>query len=210
MCAERCSNVQKLSSRTDAPMMMAASSFSDQMRHASSGRTSRKAVRKASTCGATAVTRVASATRFTYSSTLSVVRATLAPPGRSSISGWPGSVKSTQSPARASASMEPRRAREAASSGSSSRREWGWKGALPSAARQRKGWSCTSTSRLSRMHLATVWPSSRKRSRICCAAWSSPLASQAGSRGSGKSAAPGAPERKSWGSEVLRMSATCA
>mmetsp|Transcript_98746 Transcript_98746/g.318470 ORF Transcript_98746/g.318470 Transcript_98746/m.318470 type:complete len:204 (-) Transcript_98746:674-1285(-) len=202
--------VQQESSRTEAPMMMEASSFSDQIWQASRGSSSLKAVRKAATCGATVLTRDASATQLMYSATFAADRAMPEPPGFSSICGWPGSVKSMQSCASASPSMPWRLTSEPKSSGSTSRSERKENGAPPRTVRQKRGWSCTSTRRLSRMHLATVWPNSRKRSSTCCAACSSPLRSHSGSQGSGKSMPPGTPERKSFGSDVLRISATCA
>mmetsp|Transcript_87255 Transcript_87255/g.251655 ORF Transcript_87255/g.251655 Transcript_87255/m.251655 type:complete len:295 (-) Transcript_87255:180-1064(-) len=133
-----------------------------------------------------------------------------APPGRSAMCGQPGRVKSTHKLASASLSICRRRAIEAWSSGSTSRRQRGVKGALFKAARQNIGWSWMSTRRLSKMHFATTCPSSRKRSKINCASWSSALASHSGSWGAGKSMPPGTPSRNKRGSEFLKTSATCA
>mmetsp|Transcript_71406 Transcript_71406/g.222726 ORF Transcript_71406/g.222726 Transcript_71406/m.222726 type:complete len:282 (+) Transcript_71406:184-1029(+) len=209
-CALRCSSVQQASSLTDAPMMMEASSFSDQIRHASKESNSLKAVRKAATCGAMAVMREASATAAMYSSTFEGESEMPEPADLSSICEWPGRVKSTHSCAIASADMLRRLFIDLKSSGSTSRRELHEKGAPPRTARQKRGCNCTSTRRLSKMHLATMWPSSRKRSRICCAACSWPLRSHWGSQGSGKSMPCGTPFLKSRGSELRRISATCA
>mmetsp|Transcript_33491 Transcript_33491/g.95277 ORF Transcript_33491/g.95277 Transcript_33491/m.95277 type:complete len:239 (+) Transcript_33491:755-1471(+) len=82
-------------------------------------------------------------------------------------------------------------------------------GALFRAARQKSGCNWMSTSLPSRMHLATTCPRRRNRSKMSCASWSSAFASHAGSRGAGNNMPAGTLSRKSLGSELLRMSATC-
>mmetsp|Transcript_39110 Transcript_39110/g.103631 ORF Transcript_39110/g.103631 Transcript_39110/m.103631 type:complete len:211 (+) Transcript_39110:491-1123(+) len=210
MCALRWSRVQNESLVTEAPIMIEESSISDQIWHASSGSSSAKACLKAAACGSQAVASEASDTSATYSPTLSAVSRMPDPPALSSTCGWPGNVKSTQSPSRSAALIDGRPLIWLNSAGSTSRRELSDRGPWPRIRRQKSGCSCMSTRRLSRMHFATTWPSRRKRSRICCASLSCPSRNHAGCHGSGYIIPIGTPSRNSRGSEVRSISATCA
>mmetsp|Transcript_6601 Transcript_6601/g.18416 ORF Transcript_6601/g.18416 Transcript_6601/m.18416 type:complete len:203 (-) Transcript_6601:211-819(-) len=201
-----CSTVQKAPSLAEAPAMRVDSSSSDQTRHASSGSTRAKASRKAATCAAQAETRDTCDTRATYSSTFSAPSRTSAPPGLSSMSGWPGSVKSSARDSMDSALMALRPSTRAKSSGSTSRSAHRDTDSPPRTIRQNSGCNRRSTKRPSSMHFATSCP----RSRNMASTWQSPPGEVTGACGSGKRRPSGALWRKRRGSEALSSSTTCA
>mmetsp|Transcript_43574 Transcript_43574/g.100385 ORF Transcript_43574/g.100385 Transcript_43574/m.100385 type:complete len:272 (-) Transcript_43574:4434-5249(-) len=200
MCDPNCSRLQCASS--NEPTINEDSSCVDHRWHVDSGSSSEKALRKAATCASTAVTNVVSATSVMYSSTLLDVTERLQPPGFSSICGDPGRVKSTHNCAKVSEPMSRMLPMFLYNSGSTSRSMLVVQGPSASTRCQKRGCNCKSTKRLSKMHFATTWPRSRKRS----------LTSEASSlvSGRGKSQPFGTPSLKSRGSELLRRSATCA